>query len=81
MVRWGLTPARGVTTFLPHKPIWTNYYHERVSVCACWRPVKKWSVPHVPEYFLLAFSTGSTLYALSSTDLAANHKNMWVYIL
>ncbi len=25
-MRWGLTPARGVTTFLLQKPIWTNYY-------------------------------------------------------
>src|SRR5258708_26250212 len=56
-------------------------YHERVYFCACWLPVKKWSVPHVPQDFLLAFSTGSTLYALSPTDVAANHKHMWVYIL
>ena len=50
-------------------------YHERVYFCACWLPVKKWSVPHVPEYFSLAFSTGSTLYALSSTNVASNHQN------
>ena len=56
-------------------------YHERVYFCACWLSVKKWSVPHVPDYFLLAFSTGSTLYALSSTDVASNLKHMWVYIL
>ncbi len=52
-------------------------YHEQVYFCACWLPVKKWSVPHVPEYFLLAFSTGSTLYALSSTNVASNHQQMF----
>jgi hypothetical protein len=52
-------------------------YHERVYFCACWLPVKKWSVLHVPEYFSLAFSTGSTLYALSSTDVASNHQQMF----
>src|SRR5258708_37777538 len=56
-------------------------YPGRVYFCACWLSVKKWSVPPVPDYFLLVLSTGSTLYALPSTDVADNHKTLSVYIL
>src|SRR5260221_13975759 len=52
-------------------------YHERVHFCACWLSVKKLSVPHVPEYFLLVLSTGSTFYALSFTDVASNLRHMF----